>query len=107
MIDRARPNAEDWSEACEDMAEAFDSTLGRLKKVNVQDGQYLSKAVRDLVHQAISLGQDGVNEVTYPERPPEVSMKGREIAGKLYDVIKLARDQSAKEIREAAGLGGD
>lgn len=107
MINRARPDAEDWSEVCEDMAEGFDSTLARLKKVNAQDGQYLSKAVRDLVHQAISLGHDGAKEVTYPEGPPEVSMKGREIAGKLYDVITQARDLSAKEIRKAAGLGDD
>jgi hypothetical protein len=107
MIDRARPDVEDWSEVCEDMAEGFDLTLARLKKVNVQEGQYLSKAVLDLVHQAISLGHDGAKEVTYPEGPPEVSMKGREIAGQLYDVITLARDQSAKEIREAAGLGDD
>lgn len=107
MIDRARPDAEDWSEACEDMAEGFNSTLDRLKKVEAQEGHYLSKAVRDLVYQAISLGHDGAKEVTYPEGPPEVSMKGREIAGKLYDVITQARDLSAEEIREAAGLGED
>lgn len=105
MIDRARPDAEDWSEACEDMAEGFDSTLARLKMVEAQEGLYLSKAVRDLVLQAISLGHDGAKEVTYPEGPPDVSMKGREIAGKLYDAVTQARDRSANEIREAAGLG--
>lgn len=107
MIDRARPDAEDWSEACEDMAEGVNSTLARVRKVVSEEEQYMSKAVRDLVQQAIGLGHDVAKEVTNQEGPPEVSMTGREIVGKLYDVVTQARDQSAKEIREAAGLFDD
>jgi hypothetical protein len=105
LINSASPDAEDWSDACEDMATEFEPTLARLKQVYDRDSSYLSTRVREAVRDAIGLCYLGIEEVHYPDGAPEVSLKGREVADQLYELLKQARDLSAKEIREAAGVG--
>lgn len=104
LLDGVPSHVDDWGDACEFIAMDFGSIAKSVRRQLRQYGDQLSGDVRKSLEDAYSISQAGEGEVSFPEGVPEVTGKGRDLAGKLYDCLEAAKQQSLMEINKAAGV---
>jgi len=104
LLDGIPSHIDDWGDACEFIAMDFGSIGKSVRGLLRQYEAQLSADVRKMLEDAYSISQAGEREVSFPEGVPEVTGNGRDLAGKLYDCLEAAKQQSLKEINKAAGM---
>jgi hypothetical protein len=104
LLDGVPSHIDDWGDACEFIAMDFGSIERSLQRLLRQYGDQLSGDVRELLGSAHSICREGQREVSFEDGVPEVSGKGRDLAGQLYDRLEAARQQSLMQINKAAGM---
>jgi hypothetical protein len=104
LLDGVPSHIDDWGDACEFIAMDFGSTERSLHRLLRQYGDRLSTEVRKLLESECSISREGQREVSFPEGVPEVTGNGRDLAGKLYDCLEAAKQQSLMETNKAARM---
>ena len=100
ILDGVPSHVDDWGDACEFIAMDFGSTAKTVHGLLQQYGGQLSGDVRKQLESAYAIAQDGQRETYFKDGVPEVTGKGRDLAGKLYDCLETAKQQSLKEINK-------
>jgi hypothetical protein len=104
LLDGVPTHVEDWDDACEFLAMDFDTVRASLGRLLGRYGDQLSVQVRGLLAEATSICKDGSGHVSFEDGVPEVTSKGRELAGLLYDRLQAAKELSIVQLNKAADI---
>ncbi len=104
MVDGVPSHIDDWGDVCEFIAMDFSNIINSLGQTLQQYGDHLSKEVREKLEKGLEIANDGRQQVSFVDGVPEVTGKGRELAGKLYDILGEARQVSVEQLNKTAGI---